>query len=41
VLSAATSFVVAWLILRLSKSDATEAEFEEAKQRTKEMKAGK
>ena len=41
VLSAATSFVVAWLILRLSKTDATEAEFEEAKQRTKEMKAGK
>jgi PTS system mannitol-specific IIC component len=41
VLSAATSFVVSWLILRLSKSDASDAEFEAAKARSKEMKAGK
>ncbi|MGA1628551.1 MAG: PTS mannose transporter subunit IIA, partial [Aquiluna sp.] len=41
VLSAAASFVVSWFILRLSKVDSSETEFEAAKQRSKEMKAGK
>ena len=41
VLSAAASFVVSWFILKLSKVDASEAEFDAAKQRSKEMKAGK
>jgi PTS system mannitol-specific IIC component len=41
VLSAATSFVVTWFILRLSKGDASEADLQEAKDRSKEMKAGK
>jgi PTS system mannitol-specific IIC component len=41
VLSAATSFAVSWLILRFSKSDASDAEFDEAKERSKAMKAGK
>ena len=41
VLSAAASFVVSWFILKLSKVDSTEAEFEAAQQRSKEMKAGK
>ena len=41
VLSAAASFVVSWFILKLSKVDSSEAEFEAAKQRSKEMKAGK
>jgi PTS system mannitol-specific IIC component len=40
-LSAAVSFVVGWFILRLSKVDATEADFEAAKKRTKDLKAGK
>ena len=40
-LIAVVSFVVAWFILRLSKVDATEAEFEAAKKRTKDLKAGK
>lgn len=41
VLSAAASFVVSWFILKLSKVDTSEDEFEAAKQRSKEMKAGK
>ena len=41
VLSAAASFVVSWFILKLSKVDSSEGEFEAAKQRSKEMKAGK
>jgi PTS system mannitol-specific IIC component len=41
VLSAAASFVVSWFILKLSKVDSTEEEFEAAQQRSKEMKAGK
>jgi len=40
-LSAAASFVVSWFILKLSKVDASEADFEAAKTRSKEMKAGK
>jgi PTS system mannitol-specific IIC component len=40
VLSAATSFLVTWFILRLSKVDASEADLSEAKDRSKEMKAG-
>ena len=40
-LSAAASFVVTWFILKLSKVDSTEAEFEAAQDRSKEMKAGK
>jgi hypothetical protein len=32
---------VSWFILKLSKVDASEAEFDAAKQRSKEMKAGK
>jgi PTS system mannitol-specific IIC component len=41
VLSAATSFVVTWFILRLSKDDSSEVELDAAKDRSKEMKAGK
>jgi hypothetical protein len=33
--------VVTWFILRLSKGDASEADLQEAKDRSKEMKAGK
>jgi PTS system mannitol-specific IIC component len=39
-LSAAVSFVVAWALLRLSKDDAGDAEFEAAKARSKAMKTG-
>ena len=40
VLSAATSFVVTWFILKISKVDATEGDLAVAKDRSKEMKAG-
>lgn len=40
VLSAAVSFVVAWFLLRLSKSDASDADFEEAKAKSAAMKTG-
>ncbi|WP_397428147.1 PTS transporter subunit EIIC [Pontimonas sp.] len=40
VLSAAVSFVVAWFLLRLSKSDASDADFGEAKAKSAAMKTG-
>ena len=39
-LSAVVSFVVAWFLLRISKSDETAEDLDAAKQKSAEMKAG-